>query len=78
LVGIFLLSAFARVATVSNHAGLKLELAANGDIAGVAMNGTKLPQRTADPDGVRPVKGYQEIPFEGTLPFPNLLDRWRG
>lgn len=43
LAGVFLLSASALAATVSDRAGLTLELGDNGNISGVAMSGAKLP-----------------------------------
>jgi len=46
IAGVFLLGASALAATVSDRAGLTLELGDNGNISGVAMSGAKLPQGT--------------------------------
>ncbi|AKC82314.1 hypothetical protein IMCC26134_05200 [Verrucomicrobia bacterium IMCC26134] len=47
LAGGFLFGASALAETVSDRAGLTLELQENGNVSGVAMNGTKLPQGAA-------------------------------
>jgi hypothetical protein len=47
LAGLFLFSASVQAATLSDHAGLKLELEDNGNIAGVEMRGEKLPKGMA-------------------------------
>ena len=44
LAGIFLFSAFARSATLSDNAGLKIELEDNGNIAGVELGGAIMPK----------------------------------
>ena len=47
LAGVFLFGASVQAATLSDHAGLKLELEDNGNIAGVELSGEKLPKGMA-------------------------------
>jgi hypothetical protein len=66
LAGGFLFGASALAATLSDRAGLTLELQDSGNISSVAMNGTKLPQGTAGGFYLREPNSAKKVSLTGS------------
>jgi len=65
LAGVFLFGASVQAATLSDHAGLKLELEDNGNITGVELSGEKLPKGTAGGFFLREPNSAKKVPMVG-------------
>ena len=65
LAGVFLFGASVQAATLSDHAGLKLELEDNGNIAGVELSGEKLPKGMAGGFFLLEPNSAKKVPMVG-------------
>ena len=66
LAGVFLFGASVPAATLSDHAGLKLALEDNGNIAGVELSGEKLPNGTASGFYLQEPNSPKKVAIVGT------------
>ncbi len=66
LAGVLLFSASVQAGTLSDHAGLTLELGTDGNIVGVEMGGEKLPRGTDGGFYLREPNSAKKVPIVGT------------